>query len=258
MATSTDFSEYYKTISDTELLGILDNLNDYQPSAVVAAKEEFSKRQLSEAQIQKARQLLIAKQEQKDKERERVKAVEIKIKAAGHTFIDTINPIQSGIPSTEKTIRLIVIIFGGIFLYQFFKDFRSYLAYIKDIPRFPFESIIYLLPQILLPVATVTFWKRKTFGWTLLTVFLTFSAVCAMWLLFQSFNWKPSGLGGFDNLFPRHSPMTHIIQLLFLVGTMYVLCKTSMREVFSIGKQKMAAAIGITGLVTFVLMFVIS
>ena len=258
MATSNDFIEYYKTISDTELLSILDSPGDYQPSAVEAAKEEFSKKQLSDTEIQEAREPLIDKQEQKEKEREKAKAVETKINAVGHTFIDTINPIQSGIPSIEKTIRLIVIIFGGIFLFQLIKNFRTHLAYIKDIPKFPFESIIYILPQILLPVATIAFWKRKIFGWTLLTIFLTFSAVGAMWLLFQSFNWKPSGLAGLDNLFPRPSPTTYIIQLLFLVGTLYVLCKTNMREVFSVDKQKMVATIAITSLVTFVLMFAIS
>ena len=132
------------------------------------------------------------------------------------------------------------------------------MAYIKDIPRFPFESIIILLPQILLLIATIAFWKRKPFGWVLLTIFLTFSAVAAMWLLFQSFNWKPSGFAGLDSLFPRPSPTIYIIQLLFLVGTIYVLSKTNIREVYSIDKQRMAATIGITGFVTFVLMFAIS
>src|SRR6478672_736347 len=121
MSIPNNFSEYYKTISDTELLNILDNSNDYQPSAVEAAKQEFANRQLTESEIQQARQPLIAKREQKDKEREKVKAVETKIKTAGQTFIDTINPIQSGIPSTEKIIRFIVIVFGGMLLYQFIK-----------------------------------------------------------------------------------------------------------------------------------------
>ncbi|HET9057433.1 MAG TPA: hypothetical protein VFN30_11375 [Chitinophagaceae bacterium] len=257
MATSNNFKEYYKTISDTELLNILDNPGNYQLLAVEAAKEEFAKRQLSGSEIQEARQPIIAKQIQKEKEREKIKAVETKIKTVGHTFIDTINPIQSGIPSTEKTIRLIVIIFGGVFLYQFITEFRTNLEYIKDIPRFPFESTIILLPQILLPIATIAFWKRKTFGWALLTIFLTFTAVAVMWLLFQAINWKPSGFAGLDNLFPRPSPTTYIVQLLFLVGTIYVLSKTNIRKVYSIDKQKMAAIIGITGLVSFFLMFAI-
>lgn len=258
MTKSNNFSEYYKLISDTELLSILDNPGDYQPLAVEAAKKEFSNRQLSDTAIQEARQTLIVKQLQKEIEREKIKVFETKIKMAGHSFIDTINPIQPGIPSTEKTIRLIVIIFAGIFLYQFLTEFRTNLAYIKDISRFPFESIIILLPQVLLLVATIAFWRRKKIGWILLTVFLTFSIVCAMWLLFQSFNWKPSGFGDLDNLFPRPSPASYIIQLLFLIGTMYVMCKTNIREVFLIDKQNMAATIGITGLITFVLMVAIS
>lgn len=258
MATSNNFSDYYKTIKDTELLSILDNPGDYQPLAVEAAKEEFANRQLSNTEIQEARQPFVAKQAQKEKELEKAKAVENKIKAAGQTFIDTINPIQSDIPPTEKIIRFIVIVFGGIFLYQFFKDFRTHLAYLKDIPRFPLESSLYLLPLILLPVATFTFWKRKTLGWTLLTIFLIYSIVGATWLLFQSFNWKPSGFAGLDNLFPRPSPITYILQLLFLVGTLYVLCKTQIREVFSVDKQRMVATISITGVVTFFLMFAIS
>jgi hypothetical protein len=87
---TNNFSDYYKTISDTELLNILDNPDGYQLLAFEAAKEEFAKRQLSDTEIQQARQLLIAKQVQKEKEREKAKAVEIKIRAVGHTFIDTI------------------------------------------------------------------------------------------------------------------------------------------------------------------------
>ena len=258
MATSNNFGEYYKRISNTELLSLLENPADYQPLAVEAAKQEFANRQLSDTEIQEARQPLIVKQKQKEKERKKIKAVETKIKGAGLIFIDTINPIQSGIPSTEKTIRFIVIIFGGIFLYNFIAEFKTNLAYIKDIPRAPFESTIILLPQILLPVAIIAFWKRKAFGWTLLTIFLTYSAVAAMWLLFQAFNWKPSGFAGLDNLFPRPSPTTHIIQLLFLVGTIYVLSNTNIREVYFIDKQKMAVVIGMTAVVTFFLLFAIS
>jgi hypothetical protein len=51
MATLTNFSEYYKTISNSELLQIVENPHDYQPNAVEAAKHEFAARQLSEIGI---------------------------------------------------------------------------------------------------------------------------------------------------------------------------------------------------------------
>jgi hypothetical protein len=253
-----DFSEYYKFISVTELLNILENSEDYQPLAVEAAKVEFASRHLSDTEIQEAKETLSAKRIQKEKQREKVIAVETKIKAAGNTFIDAVNPIQSGISTTEKTIRIIVITFGCIFVYQFFTHFRMHLAYLKDIPRFPFESIMYFLPQLLLPVAIVAFWKRKSFGWSLLMILLTFSAVGAMGLLFQALTWKPSGFEGLDNLFPRPSPSTFIIQLVFLIGTIYVLSNTKIREVYSISKQKMVTTLSITAFVTFLLVFAIS
>jgi hypothetical protein len=198
MTTSKDFREYYKTISNSELLSILDNQGEYQAIAVEAAKQEFSNRQLSYEEIQAAKEPLIAKQIQKKKQREKFKAIEEKVKTAGHTFFDTINPIQPGIPSTEKTIRLIVIIFGGLFLYQFIKDFRTHLIYIKDIPGFPFDSILYLFPLVLLPIATYTFWKRQTIGWILLIIFLTFSSTGAAWLLIQPSSWESSDLDGVE------------------------------------------------------------
>ena len=136
MATSNNFSEYYKTISNTELLIILQTPGDYQPLAVEAAKKEFFNRQLSDSEIKEAKQPLITKQIQKEKESKKVKAIEDKVKNIGHNIIDTVSPIQPGIPSTEKTIRLITIVFGGIFLYQFIKEFRTHLGYVKDIPNY--------------------------------------------------------------------------------------------------------------------------
>ena len=54
-APSNTFSEYYKKISAAELIEILDNPDDYQPSAVEAAKQEFAQRQMSEIELTAAR-----------------------------------------------------------------------------------------------------------------------------------------------------------------------------------------------------------
>jgi len=255
MKPSIDFSEFYKSISNTELLSILDNPGDYQPLAVEAAKNELFKRQLSETEIKEAREQIIAKQIQKEKQREKVKAIENKVKTTGYTLIDTLNPIQTGIPSIEKIIRLIVIVFGGLFLYQFIKDFRIHVIYIKDIPRFPFESTLYLAPLILLPVAIFTFWKKIRIGWFLLAIFLTFSTVDVLWVLIQSLLLGPSGNSALDSFFPKPSISTLLIQLIFFGGTLYAICKQNMRSEFSISENKMLATIIITGVLTFLLVY---
>ena len=257
MINLNDFGEYYKTISNTELLIILENPDDYQPIAVEAAKKEFTNRQLSDIEITEAKQPFLIKKLREDKQKEKIKSIEAKVKNTGTTIIDTLNPIQEGVTSTEKIIRFIVIVFSGIFLYQLITGFGMIRAYVKDIPQFPFESSLFLFPFIIIPIAIIIFWKRKTMGWILLTIFLTFSVVAALWGLFFSITWKPSG-SGFDSLFPKPSPFTYIVQLIFLGGTQYVICKQKIREIFNINEEKMLMAIGVTGVVTFFLIYGVS
>ena len=258
MYTPNNFSENYKTFSTPELLDILANQEDYQPLAVEAARAELASRNLSEQDIKNAKQTLEDKRVKIEKDKEKIKAVETKIKSAGNNLIDTINPIQSGVSSPVKTIRLIVIVFGGIFLYHLLKDYKMHLAYLKDFSRFPFESSMYFLPLLLLLVSIFLFWKRTKAGWILLTIFITFSAVSAGWGLFQTLTWKPSGIDAFDKIFLRPSPANYIFQLIFLIGILYILAKASIRELFSVNTHTIGLTIGISGLISFILVLLIS
>jgi hypothetical protein len=254
MGISNNFSEYYKTISNAELIGILEKPAGYQDTAIEAAKKELLERNLSAEEIKEARQVLFEKHIQKIKQREKVKDVEDKIKKTGQTLFDSINPFHPGISSTEKNIRIIVIAFGVLFLYEF----KTILFYIKYIPGSPLESSSYLLPHLLLPIATLMFWKRKRIGWILLAAFVVFAIVITLAALIQSFLWEPSGIAAFDNLFPRPSPTSFITQLILFIWTLYALCKTNIREAFSIDNQKMYASMIISGLVTLILMYVVN
>ena len=257
MGISNNFSEYYKTVSNAELLSILDKPAGYQDVALEAANKELLNRKLSVEEIKEARQVLFEKYEQKIKQREKVKNVEDKIKKTGQTLFDSINPFHPGISSTEKNIRIIVISFGVLFLYLFTKEFKTILLYIKYFSESPLDSCFYLLPHLLLPFATFKFWKRKMTGWISLAAFVVFSTVITIAMLIQSFLWSPSGIAAFDNLFPRPSTTSFIIPLILFIWTLYALCKTNIREVFSIDNQKMYASIIISGFVTLVLMYVI-
>jgi len=246
MSIPNNFGEYYKTISNTELLNILDNPENFQLIAFEAAETEFQSRNLSEAEIAEARQTLVARDEQKQKEKERIRTVENKIRHASHSFIDTINPVQSGIASTEKIIRFIVIIFSAIFLYQFFSGFQTHIFFIKDFSRNPPGSLLYLFPKALLPVAILTFWKRKHIGWILLTAFVILYQVSAAWMLYKAITWESSRFAILNNIFPRPSILGCFIQLAFLSGVLFVLCKEDLREVYRVTKQIMVATIIIT------------
>ena len=258
MGVSNNFSEYYKTISNADLLGILEKPAGYQEAAIEAAKKECLNRQLSVEEIKEARQALFEKQIQKVKQKEKAKAVEDKIKKTGQILFDSINPFHSGISSTEKNIRIIVIAFAVLFLYQFLKDLKIILLFIKDIPGFPLESSLFLLPYLLLPIATLMFWKRKTIGWILLAAFVVFSTVTTFVILIQSLLWTSSRFAVFDNLFPRPSTTSFIIPLILFIWTLAVLCKINIREAFSIDHKKMYASITLAGLATLAWMSVVN
>jgi hypothetical protein len=257
MSVSNHFSGYYKTISNAELLNIIENPGDYQHAALEAAKKEFSIRNLSGGQITDARQELFEKQQQKIQQREKIKVVEIKLKKAGQTIFDKLNPFQTGITLIEKNIRMIVLAFAILFFYLLIRDFETTLFYIKGLTRFPLDTGFYLLPLILLPIATFLFWKRKGIGWILLIGWITFTVVLTFASLIYSFTWQPLGFGTFDNLFPRPSPTSFIIPLILLIWTAYVLCKPHIRDVFAIDDKKMYSAITLSALVTLALITII-
>ena len=251
MPAANNFRNYYRKISNEELLNILSNPHEYQPAAVEAAKHEFSDRQLSEKDIKEARQLLIDKQLQKQKQKEKIKAVGDKIIASGNTLIDTLNPIQQGIPTTEKRIRWIVIVMGVLFLFNFIGNFKSHLFYAKGISRFPIESTVYLGILSLLPIAIFTFWKKFKIGWIFLIIFLVFSMVG---VLIQTLMWSPDH-SPLDTFFPRPSISTLLIQLAFFGGLVYLLCKQNIRNEFSVSEKTMITTLLGSGVFYFFVIF---
>ena len=235
-------------------MNILENSADYQPLAIEAAKNEFFNRKLSDMDIKEAKEHLINNQFQRERQGEKVKAIEVKLKTTGKTLFDTLNPIQSGIHTKEKTLKLITIVFSGIFLFQVFNEFSTIIDYAQDLFRFPIGSVLVLFPFILLPFGIITFWKRKSLGWTLLTMYLTFSIVGVLWVLLNPGSWRQSSLAITEKLFPRPSLTIYFLQLLFLLATLYIICKQNIREVFLINPDKMTKTIVLSGILAFILL----
>jgi hypothetical protein len=255
MPTPHDFTTYYKTISNTELLGILENSNDYQPEAIEAARRELINRELTDAELTEAKKPLLETKAHKEKQQEKIKAIEDKVRTAGAGFIETLNPIQSGIQSSEKIIRFIVLVFGLLFLYQFIRDRYLILSSIKELSRFPIESLLYLFPLLLMAIAVIFFWKRKPIGWILLAIFLSFSFVAAAWLFIHAILWEPTG-NSFIDTFTKPPPVfAQVIQLIFFSGIIYAISKKNIRELFSITEGTMLATIIISGVLTFFIIY---
>lgn len=245
-----EFEEKYKTYSNTELLRVIENPDDYQQIAVETAKTIFSKRLLTEVEIKIAKdELEIERQEKLNKEQEKSENKD-KLMNIGKSIIDTVNPIQNNTPTTEKTIKIITLLFGGLFLFQFYKEFWLIRFFFTESSAFSdFSPILFFLPLIILPTALFLFYKRKKNGWFLLTMFLTYSAVNEIGNFIVTINMEPTGIPALDSLIPQTSPITLLIKFLLFSGTVWVLSKENIRTIYTISKQTMILTISITTII---------
>jgi len=106
--------------------------------------------------------------------------------------------------------------------------------------------VLYFLPLILIPTASILFWLRKKCGWILLSYYLCFSAVNSISLIIMTWNMKPTGNAALDSLFPVTSPIVYIMTSLFFIGTLWVIKKQDLRETFQIDKKTMIGTIAIS------------
>lgn len=237
MLLKSDFKEYYRKVSNTELLDILDNPNKYQSLAQEIAKKEFLERNLSEEEINSARQPLIEQKLLKEKNKEKLQAIEESLKNKSNKIIDTLNPIQKERPTIEKGIYLIFISFGFIFVYQLTTQYSIFIISIKQFSHSPFINFVTVLPIIILPIALITFLNRKQIGWILLSFYLTFNAVNAILALVNRYSLLPS-----------------ILQTFLYVGTLLIICKQTFRDIFLIDAKKKEATIIASVIVTLILL----
>ena len=254
--TLNDFSKYFKSLSNTELLEILENQENYQPFAIEAAKNEIEARKLSEVEIAKAKEPIILKQLEKENQEKKIKAVSNKVKNVGNTVIETLNPIQDDAPTPDNIIRLISIVFWGIYIYNLFTEFGLFLAIAQDLKRFDSSSFFYLFPFIIVPIATVSFQMKKTIGWILLSFFIIYTLLGQIWMLVDRLKWHSNNIF-LEKLFPQPTPVAYILHIGFLIGIFYVISKPNIREVFKINKSRFLATTILSGLVTIFVMLVL-
>jgi hypothetical protein len=255
------FSERYRTFSNSDLLRVIENQSDYQPEAVEAAKTEIKQRNLSNQEVTDAKSILEIEKRELQKQNKKRAEVEQKVKTLGTSIFDTINPIQKSAPTAEKLIRLITIVFGLISVIKWFNEFRFVkFMLIDNSAGWDLSMVEYFLPLILLPIATILFWLRKKSGWVLMASYLTYSAIGAIVLVTMTWNIEPLGVPALDSLFPQTSPTTQIFTVLFFGGTLWALSNKQILEHYDINRQTIIATIGIAAVFTilFIAPFLLS
>src|SRR5690606_40011391 len=212
----TEFTELYQKLSNSELLKIISESEKYNPIAVETAKTEIASRQLTEQELNQAKSKIVEKENAKKRVIEKRKEFEKKIGKNASTLFDTINPIQNGIQTPEKIIRLTILVFGGLAIYRLYQQLGMFqIIFHEGISDWDLSMIEYFFPIIILPIAVILYWKRNKIGWILLSIFLTYSAFNAVVLFFMNLGRQPSGIPALENIFPTVSSGVYIMILLF-------------------------------------------
>jgi hypothetical protein len=249
----SEYTELYKKLSLSELLKIQAESHKYKPVAVETAIKEIERRNLSAEDILEAHLYIENKNNTKKVEAEKRKIKKEKLKKSAFTFLETISPIQNGIRTPEKIIRLITILFAIIAIYKIYNEFWFLRFMFTDgLSKWDLSTIAYMLELILLPITVILFWKRKRIGWILLALLLTSSAMSAIELFFYNFNRKPSSFPGLNKLFPVVSPMVYVTAFIFHSASLWLICKKNVSSIFKVSEQTVFLSVSLTIIVQLI------
>jgi len=244
------FTERYKTLSNSELLKIIDNPNDYQPLAVETAEAELAGRQLSDEELESAKAEIDLELQEKAVKKEKMQAFENKVKDVGTSLIDAVHPIQQSTPSTSRIINFLSAALAIMFLLTLFKEFGMITFMLFDkTSRWDATMLWYFVQLIFVPVLTLLFWLRKKAGWILLWIYCCVSIVNGLALLFFTLK-HPYLFSTTDGFFPTISEASFLWTIIFFGGCLWFIGKQYVREVYRINNRTMLLISGITAAVT--------
>lgn len=242
-----EFTEKFMTYSNTELLRIIESPENYQLEAIETAKIILAKRHLTEEELKTCKDEIQRERTGKSNIEIDKNAVKHNIKNNIESILNKLNPVQNEMLKAEKIIRIISLLFGGIFVFQLYNKL-SMLGYMfsGNSEGWDFSMVLYFLPLVLLPAAIYLFHRRKKLGWILMTIYLTYSAVSLIQFLILSMKMKNLGFETMDNLYPQPSTTVQLLSILFLVGTIWVISNNRIRNVYAVSKLTLILTVSIT------------
>ncbi len=220
----TQFSDKYRTFSNTDLLRVLENEQDYLPEAIDAASEELASRNLSDEALALAHSQLEKERLDAARKEDEREAIKNTLKEKGSGIVDYFNPVEDENEPSEgsypKVINTISLIFGAIAILQIATQW-DLITGLFAAPEWDFSVFMFLFPIVITPIAIILFALKKRMGWILLSIYLGFALMGFLWMLFISFN------------------PTYLLGSLFFTGTLWVICQQRIRDVYKISTDIM-------------------
>jgi hypothetical protein len=250
-----DFEKRYESFDNQKLLKIVENAENYQSTAVEAAKLELSKREISEDEIQSFKNEISAKKAELEVRQEQIKSIENKAKKIGTELFETVNLIPNKPQTIDRKINAIVIVFGLLAIFQIFSEFEMIQFMFADdsLGEWDFSMVFYFIPLLILPIGVFYFWKRNKIGWILMTIFLVYTIINAIAMCILLWD---SVSEGFEELFPQANPIIYILIIAIFGATIWVFNQSEFRTKFQINKQTALITIGVSALITSIMLII--
>jgi len=230
------FAEKYKTLSNAQLLEIIDTADNYQPVAVTAAEDELLVRNLSIADMAAARAENEIAANDKAAKMERKKALEDKLINAAGVVMDTISPVQKTPASASKVILLISLVCTLLGLVRFYSIYGIMrYAFSDDYHKIWTAALPGLFEGVFLCGTAYMFWKRMKWGWIFLAVYLFFAPVGALIVLIAMFLRDIMRLSDDLHLWREYARST-IFEMLFYGTCIWFLYRSSIRALYRVDK----------------------
>ena len=252
----TEFTEIYKKLSNTELLQIISESHNYKPEAVETAKDEIASRDLTQQELENAKnevELRIRTKQLKAQNLSKKKQLYID---GLKPFLESINPIQKGSQSSEKIFRLTIVI-TLLIIATLIYDLSGFIRYLfsSSLSDLDLSGVLYIAPLIIAVIGLFLYWKRKRVGWILLTFLFSYSFFGTISMLFYDLFTYSNDDFNIDYSLFETSKLIAIVSALFYGGLLYINCKRELRESFEVTNRLMLTLLATSIVVVMILLF---
>lgn len=213
------------SLSNLELLRILESEHDYQPLAVEYAKKEFHARLLSKDEINVLKEKL--EQEKKNENQSDYKLILNKT-------LKRLNEFSLINFRKVKTTSLALLV-----LYSFYiiNDWDFIKLMVEDINNADFSSILFFLQLILFPTSVILLLRGAKLGWLGTNFILVWIALNNIYSLLSILK-NSFGSSDLIRLNDTNSTVTQIIQLLIILSPIIVMKEKAVLNGYNIKKAE--------------------
>ncbi|WP_423147938.1 hypothetical protein [Rubrolithibacter danxiaensis] len=137
----------------------------------------------------------------------------------------------------DKNVSLVILLLASFFLYRIATTEGLTTSVIFGVFRSFADFLFYALSYFIFPVAVFLFWKRKSSGWILASVYTIYSIVINLILFITT-------------LFNSYTSFLILLILFFPIAfycfVQYLLCRKSMLNTYHVSDRKAVFIIAIT------------